>query len=138
MNRRWRPLPPAVRRAILEHAHQEAPRECCGFLIGSHGRVQFALRMTNIARSRTRYRIDSREHIRLRRLLREFVPALEIVGVYHSHPDGPATPSPRDCAEANYPEWLFAIADLSGRAARLGVFTIAAGKARRARLSRKV
>jgi len=87
-------LPAAVRRAILAHAERDAPRECCGLLIGRSGRVLHAAAMRNISASpRVRFRIDPREHIVLRRELRRLSPALEIVGVYHSHPAGPAEPS---------------------------------------------
>ena len=104
-------LPAAVRRAILGHANREAPRECCGFLIGRGGRVLHAAAMRNTSKSpRVRFRIDPREHIALRRELRRLSPALEIVGVYHSHPAGPAEPSTRDRLEAHYREWLYVLA----------------------------
>ena len=104
-------LPAEVRRAILAHARREAPRECCGFLIGRGGRVLHAAALRNIAENpRARFQIDPREHIVLRRELRRLSPALEIVGVYHSHPDGPSEPSVRDRREAHYREWLYVIA----------------------------
>ena len=104
-------LPAAVRRAIVAHAQRDAPHECCGFLIGRGGRVLHAAAMRNIAASpRVRFRIDPREHIGLRRELRRLSPALEIVGVYHSHPAGPPEPSPRDRREAHYREWLYVLA----------------------------
>jgi proteasome lid subunit RPN8/RPN11 len=104
-------LPAGVRRAILEHARRDAPDECCGFLLGRAGRVLHAASMRNAAaRPRVQFRIDPREHIALRRELRRLLPALEIVGLYHSHPDGPREPSARDRREAHYREWLYVIA----------------------------
>ncbi len=63
-------LPTAVRRAIVQHALRATPLECCGFLVGTRGRVIFAVPMDNVAASPVRYRIDDRAHIDLRRVLR--------------------------------------------------------------------
>ncbi len=104
-------LPAAVRRAILEHARREAPDECCGLLVGRGRDVVHAAAMRNAAVTpRTAYLIDPRDHIGLRRELRRLSPPLEIVGVYHSHPAGPPTPSDRDRRQAHYREWLYVIA----------------------------
>ena len=45
-------------------------------------------------------------------MLRQFSPALSILGVYHSHPAGVAEPSPTDIDEAMYPEWAYVIIGL--------------------------
>ena len=112
-------LPTAVKRAIVAHARRDAPRECCGFLVGRRTRVTFALPMKNVdPRPNSGFQIDPAEHVAVRRVLRQMAPALEIIGVYHSHPVGPATPSPRDIAESHYPEWLFLIVGANGRSVR--------------------
>ena len=106
----------ALRRALAAHARREVPRECCGFLLGTRRRgVEYAVPMANVARGRTRYQIDSRAHIALRRTLREFMPAIEIVGVYHSHPRGSLEPSSTDIAEAYYGNWTYMIVSPAGR-----------------------
>lgn len=115
-------LPAAVRRAIVTHARREAPLECCGLLVGRGRSVIAAVPMLNAAASRTRFRLDDREHIEWRRTLRRFEPPLEILGVYHSHPRGPAVPSPTDEAEAYYPDWLYVIVGLRGKRAQIGVW----------------
>jgi desampylase len=125
-------LSPVVRRAIAAHARQAYPRECCGFLVGHRGRIGFAVRMPNVAGSAVRrYRIDDRAHIDVRRVLRAMVPALAILGVYHSHPDGAATPSATDCAEAHYPDWVHVIVAFDGRRTTFGAFRIVHGRSRR-------
>lgn len=117
--RRAATLPPAVKRAIVSHARRDAPNECCGLLVGRGGRVMFSLAMTNVdSRPASAFQIDPAEHIAARRVLRQVAPSLEIVGVYHSHPAGPAVPSPRDIAESHYPDWLFVIVGASGRSVR--------------------
>ena len=135
MSQRPVTFPRAVRAAIVRHARHEAPRECCGFLLGSGRRVQFALPLANVeARPESRYRIDDRQHIEVRRWLRRLAPPLEIVGVYHSHPNGPARPSASDLAEAHYPDWVFAIVSLERGREDIGLFEIVRGRARRLRV----
>ncbi len=121
-----------MRAALISHARREAPNECCGFLVGARGRVRFALAMQNVdPRPESRYRIDDRQHIQIRRWLRRLSPPLEIVGVYHSHPNSDARPSATDLAEALYPEWLFAVVSLAGQREDIAVFSIIKGRARR-------
>jgi proteasome lid subunit RPN8/RPN11 len=109
----------AVRLAMVRHARAEAPRECCGLLLARGKTIEIAVRMTNVSsRPRTRFQIDAAEHIALRRMARRFSPAFEIVGAYHSHPAGPASPSLRDIAEWHYPDWLFVVVGAAGRSVR--------------------
>jgi len=119
----------AVTRAILAHARRDRPLECCGFLLGYGRQIRHAMPMENVAASRTRYQIDDAVHIRLRRMLRALDPPLEIVGVYHSHPQGAPAPSPTDIAESMYPDWIYVIAGLRGRAS-VRAFRIRGGRAR--------
>jgi proteasome lid subunit RPN8/RPN11 len=129
-------LPDAVRRALIADARRRAPRECCGFLLGRRGHVVCAVAMRNVARGHARYRVDSRQHLDLRRIMRGLAPALEIVGVYHSHPDGPPRPSPSDVAEAFYPAWVHVIVGLRGRPS-VRAFSIRDGRVERVRLHRR-
>lgn len=88
---------------MIAHAHQAAPAECCGLLIGSGDRIDEAVATGNIAGSPTRYEIDPRDHFAvIRRVRRE---GREILGAYHSHPATPPIPSPADIAAA-YDETL--------------------------------
>jgi desampylase len=117
----------AAAQAIVRHARAARPKECCGFLVGTRGRVRFAVAATNVAASTTKYRIDDAWHVELRRTLRRFSPPLEIVGVYHSHPSGDARPSPTDIAEAFYPDWTHVIVGLKRRIS-IRAYRIRAGR----------
>ena len=117
-------LSPAVARTMLAHARRERPRECCGLLVGASGRVTAAVPMRNLARGRTRYLLDPAGHIALRRVLRVIAPKASIIGVYHSHPRGPAAPSETDVAEALYPDWIYVIVGFARRRAEIRAFTI--------------
>jgi proteasome lid subunit RPN8/RPN11 len=98
--------------AIIAHARRDAPHECCGLLVGSQDRVDDCVPTTNVAATPlTRYEVAPIEHIRLNRQLRGS--GREVVGVYHSHPRGPATPSISDVEEAFYPDFVFLIVSLA-------------------------
>jgi len=127
-------LPPEVRRAIVDHARRDHPLECCGLLVGRGRVVTEAVPMRNVEASATRFRIDDREHIALRRRLRQMSPPLDVVGVYHSHPDGPPRPSPSDIAEAYYPDWVYIVAGGPADRPRVRGFTIESGQVRPLRL----
>src|SRR2546421_474664 len=86
--------------APAARAREALPDECCGLLIGTPLRIDGAQRARNLEPGSTRFLIDPRDHfaaIHAARESRRFV-----VGVYHSHPRGPAAPSPADLAEASY------------------------------------
>lgn len=121
-------LSPGVVRAVLDHARRERPRECCGLLVGTRGRITAAVPMRNLARGRTRYRLDPAGNIALQRVLRVIEPRTTIVGVYHSHPRGPAVPSETDIAEALYPDWIHVIVGFAGRRPEVRAFAIAADR----------
>jgi proteasome lid subunit RPN8/RPN11 len=123
-------VPQAVRRAILDHARSARPLECCGLLVGRKHEVLFAWPVRNVAESPVRFEVDARAHIDLRRVVRRFVPTLAIVGVYHSHPRGPASPSPADIDEALYADWIHLIVGLAGGRARMAAFRIRGGRVR--------
>jgi len=130
-------LPTGVRATIARHALRDTPRECCGFLLGTAGRVIYALPATNISTTPlTRYRVEPREHIALQRILRRLTPPLAIVGVYHSHPRGPVGPSSSDVREAHVREWAHVIVDLSRRSPGITAWMIRNGRALRRPLAR--
>jgi desampylase len=128
-------MPAVVRRGILEHARRDAPAECCGFLLGAAARVRHMVPARNIApKPNTRFRIDDAAHLALRRSLRDAVPPIGIVGIYHSHPGSAPVPSPTDLSEAWYPDWLYVIAGRTGRGWQLRAFRVADGRATPVRL----
>ncbi len=106
---------PAVVLADIEAAARRArPRECCGLLIGRREAADIvileALETVNMAppdNAAERFEIDARAHLRLQRELRGS--DRHIVGLFHSHPQGPARPSAADRAEAAYAGWVWLI-----------------------------
>jgi proteasome lid subunit RPN8/RPN11 len=104
-------IPATVIRDMLAHAREEAPRECCGLLVGKGESVARSVRARNLDRAATRYHIDPEDHFAAIRAAR--VEGLEVVGAYHSHPSSAPVPSPTDVAEANSgPDFLYVIVSL--------------------------
>ena len=117
----------AVREAIVGHARASLPDECCGLLVGANGLIDECVPSPNVDPSpATRFRLDPAVHVRTIRRLRGT--PRTIAGCYHSHPATAAVPSPRDVADALYPEFVWIIVSLTnpGEPA-LAAFRIARG-----------
>jgi len=95
-------LPAALQENIRAEARAAFPAECCGLLEGTReeGGVVRVLAIhcaANLAFDPTQgFEIDPAVHFRLLRGLRGS--GREVVGCYHSHPNGRAAPSDRDRA----------------------------------------
>jgi proteasome lid subunit RPN8/RPN11 len=116
----------AVLASLIAHAREDAPRECCGLLLGRDDEIVEARRARNVATSAaTRFFIDPKDHIDARREGR--ARGLEILGFYHSHPHGAAVPSATDVAEAAYPGSVYTIIGLGADVPEVRVFEFADG-----------
>jgi proteasome lid subunit RPN8/RPN11 len=115
-------MPEKVQSRILEINRQtwelmrtdvahKAPEEACGLLAGRIQGEQYQATLvyptTNLLHSTTRFRIDPAEQLAAFNQIDS--QGLKMVGIYHSHPNGPAGPSPTDIAEAYYPEAAYLI-----------------------------
>jgi proteasome lid subunit RPN8/RPN11 len=115
-------LDASTRDAIVGHAREGAPMEVCGVLAGSHApeesRVERAYRTRNVADSpRVTYEIDPEA---LFETIEEIeATGREVVGFYHSHPDGPPRPSPTDETQATWEGYSYVIVE-PGPDPRLG------------------
>jgi proteasome lid subunit RPN8/RPN11 len=110
---------------MIAHARTESPRECCGLLVGNASEIVERVATRNVDPSPNRFQVDPRDHIELNRQLRGT--ERHVVGVYHSHPHGPATPSASDVAEALYAEFVHVIVSLDGAAPSVRAFDIRDG-----------
>ena len=106
---------------VRAHADEDAPRECCGVLIGRPQVILESARALNLAEGTTRFLLDPRDHIRAMREAR--ARQMDVIGFYHSHPRSRAYPSETDVAECGYAGALHLIAGEgeSGREMRLFV-----------------
>lgn len=93
---------------VLNHARSNPDQECCGLLAGRGGVVTQVLNADNAAeKPEIAYEIAPRELFRLMRKIREA--GLELLGIYHSHPNGDNQPSARDVERAYYPDAAYFI-----------------------------
>jgi proteasome lid subunit RPN8/RPN11 len=101
--------------AIRAHGVDGYPHEICGIMIGPRGggTVTEVKRANNIVveRSRDRYEIDPRDHIRIQREADDA--GMDIVGYYHSHPDHPAQASRFDTERA-WAGYVYVIVAIEG------------------------
>ena len=85
---------------MLVHVARQAPLEACGLLAGKKNRVEKVILVQNQAQSPARFVMDPYEQLRAFDWIESN--GLELLGIFHSHPAGPATVSVTDIAEAAY------------------------------------
>jgi len=97
-------IPQSGRDLISKAGIGRYPMEACGILIGQMTErawiIEEAREIPNINRDRAtdRYQLDPDAFREIDRELR--VSKRDIIGIFHSHPDCPAQPSPTDLANA--------------------------------------
>ncbi|MBA2337992.1 MAG: M67 family metallopeptidase [Acidimicrobiia bacterium] len=103
-------LPDDVGAAIIQHTRYCAPDEACGLLgVDGDGSVVIAYCLPNVhSQRRRRFTVDPAGHYRAMRHAEAH--GWSIGGSFHSHPGGPAIPSPTDIAGAFDPTWWYVIA----------------------------
>lgn len=120
-------IPADIRDKMIEHAAAELPNEACGLLAGPGDRVEHFFPMANADHSRTTYRLDPREQIRVFEVIEE--KGWQLLGIFHSHSHSEAYPSETDRLQAFYPEAHYVLASLADRNnPSLRAFTIRDGK----------
>lgn len=114
-------LPRSEREKVAAEAEKAYPGECCGLLVGAIDdggyRVARAEPCRNLRQGERddRFELDPRDFLRVDKAARE--EGLEVIGVYHSHPDHAPRPSRFDAAAA-FPGFAYLIvAARSGKAA---------------------
>jgi proteasome lid subunit RPN8/RPN11 len=83
-----------------QHVEQHAPLEACGLLAGKNDAVENVLIVRNRVQSPVRFVMDPREQLDAFAWIDS--QALDLLGIFHSHPAGPETLSATDIAEAAY------------------------------------
>lgn len=111
---------------MVEHARSEAPLEACGIVAGKEGVVQRVYPTVNIAENSLRYRVAPQQQLDIFMEIEER--GWEILGIYHSHPKGPAYPSATDVKLAFYPDCVYFIISLAGDSPKVCAFRIVEGE----------
>ena len=93
-----------VLQAIQTHAVNDYPFECCGFLFGHDTGQQRHITgylMVNNSKEgdqRKRFEVSPKDYMKAER--HAAMNDLQLLGIYHSHPDHPAIPSRHDHKQA--------------------------------------
>ena len=111
--------------AIVAHARDVLPGECCGLLIGTPARIDSAYPARNLETGTTRFLIDPRDHFAAVHAARES--KRFVIGVYHSHPNSSAAPSSADLAEASYDDYVYLIVSLASEPPAASVYRLDEG-----------
>ena len=100
--------------AIRQHGSDAYPEEGCGFLLGTvtddgTNRVTALHRAANrhAENRERRYELTPDDYRNADAAAQ--TQGLDVVGVYHSHPDHPARPSETDLEEATFPGYTYVI-----------------------------
>jgi proteasome lid subunit RPN8/RPN11 len=123
-------LSAAVRQQLTTHAEQGYPNEICGILLGRevNGRriISRAMPIENSFEADERYHrflITPEDMLRAERLARQ--ERIDVLGVYHSHPDEEAHPSAYDRDHAAWTSWSYIIVSVrAGRADTLRAWNL--------------
>jgi len=120
-----------LRQQIQHQARAALPRECCGLIEGGWESETVSATLLhptrNTASEADRFEIDPETHFLILRAAR--ARNTDIVGCYHSHPNGGATPSARDLANVGEEGFIWLIFDLTQRSdGKLSAFIVSAGK----------
>ena len=123
-------MPRQIIDAMLAHARREPGVECCGLLAGRDREITRIFPATNAAENpATSYEIAPKEVFARMRETR--AGGIEMLGIYHSHPNGKNEPSPRDIGQAYYSEAAYFIVSPRGDAEKpVRAFSIRDGQVR--------
>ena len=111
-------LPTAVRKQIEAYGAASYPYEGCGLLLGTV--ENGANVVTAIFPVENRWDVDEERRVRFRISSEDMMRAemaamrqdLDVIGVFHSHPDDQPVASPRDLAWATWPGYSYLITEV--------------------------
>lgn len=96
-------ISPEALETMVNDAEKRFPNECCGFFYGKDGEHRNIIEAKVIANSkegdqRRRFKISALDYMKAERYATE--KGLQLLGIYHSHPNHPAIPSEHDRKQA--------------------------------------
>lgn len=93
---------------LTKEAAQAHPQECCGLLLGQGSRIEQAVPARNVHPDPLQhFEIDPKILINKHKMARDG--GLQVLGYYHSHPNGRTDPSGEDIAMATRAGPIWAI-----------------------------
>jgi len=103
-------IPKYIYDDMISHSKSLKPIEACGYLAGTGDEVKKLYRMTNIDQSPEHFSFDPKEQFAVLKEARR--DNMELIGVYHSHPESPARLSEEDLKLLKDPRPVYLIVSL--------------------------
>ncbi len=103
-------IPNIIFEQMIAQVKAEAPIEACGILAGSDNRVEKLYKMTNADKRSDHFMMEPTEQFKVVKDIRGS--GLEMLAIYHSHPQTPARPSAEDNRLALTPDVTYIIVSL--------------------------
>lgn len=103
-------IPTYIFKQMLEQTRTEAPLEACGILAGCNNKVKKLYKMTNVDKSSDHFMMEPKEQFEVAKDIRSA--GLEMLAIYHSHPETHARPSAEDIRLALTPDVIYVIVSL--------------------------
>jgi proteasome lid subunit RPN8/RPN11 len=104
-------VPEKIIEVIVKQSLHEFPNEACGYLAGNNFEVKKIFSMTNIDKSPEHFSFDPKEQFRVVKEARRS--GLDLISVYHSHPETPARMSKEDIRLAMDTDKIYIIHSLA-------------------------
>jgi len=120
-------IPEAIFREMINHAGRELPLECCGLLAGREGVVTRVYPLENQEKSPVSYLAAPEQEFHALTEIEGL--GLDLLAVYHSHPETESYPSQLDIEKAYFTEALYFIISLKDPVPRARAFRISRGGA---------
>lgn len=103
-------IPNIIFEQMIAQVKDEAPIEACGILAGSNNKVKKLYKMTNAEKRSDHFMMEPKEQFKVVKDIRRS--GLEMLAIYHSHPETPARPSAEDNRLALTPDVTYIIVSL--------------------------
>ena len=113
-------------KTMVQHAVACLPQEGCGLLGGVYHSCRVAIPVTNSLQSSTEFRMEPKEQLAAMLKIEEL--GYELIGIFHSHPNGPTHPSEKDVLGHLYPGVFTMILSPKNDRWSLNIFNIQNGQ----------
>ena len=105
-------IPANIFEQMVAQAKALAPIEACGILAGKDNKAEKLFEMTNADNRSDHFMMKPKEQFAVVKDIRSA--GLEMLAIYHSHPETPARPSAEDIRLALTPDVIYVIVSLQG------------------------
>jgi proteasome lid subunit RPN8/RPN11 len=103
-------IPANIFEQMVTQAKAQAPVEACGILAGKDNSVEKLYEMTNADQSSDHFMMEPKEQFAVVKDIRSS--GLEMLAIFHSHPNTPPRPSAEDIRLALTPDVTYVIVSL--------------------------